>query len=233
MHLALRITWLLTRFCQQHNIARPHPLPADFVLVELEDMWIHRLVSLVEDQLTCAIAPARAPDSMRCPGVISSTSSHTMRLMRSLQDSLMAVSGAILITLVPLPRKKALIVPAQPRAAALRPCPCLQSYIRARPPAALTKAASRAPWKPQQAGSDLHNSTLRRSMKAAVYEGAPSAAMRPQPSRTVRPRAVLSTCSSSFMRSTGAVAVRLTAPATPAEHASTAYEKLGWLSSWW
>ena len=63
-----------------------------------------------------------------------------------------------------------------------------------------------------------------------MYEGSPSAAMRPQPSRTVRPRAVLSTCSSSFMRSTGAVAVRLTAPATPAEHTGTAHEKLGWLS---
>ena len=61
--------------------------------------------------------------------------------------------------------------------------------------------------------------------------GSPSAAMRPQPSRTVRPRAVLSTCSSSFMRSTGAVAVRLTAPATPAEHAETALEKQGWVSA--
>lgn len=48
--------------------------------------------------------------------------------------------------------------------------------------------------------------------------GAPSATMRFHPSRTVSPRAVLSTCSSSFMRSTGAVAVRLTAPATPAAH---------------
>ena len=49
---------------------------------------------------------------MRCAGVMSSMSSHTMCLMRSLQDSLMAVSGAILITLVPLPLKKALVVPA-------------------------------------------------------------------------------------------------------------------------
>ena len=65
-------------------------------------------------------------------------------------------------------------------------------------------------------------------MKAAMGEGSPSAAMRPQPSRTVRPRAVLSTCSSSFMRSTGAVAVLLTAPATPAEHAGAAHEKLRW-----
>lgn len=55
--------------------------------------------------------------------MISSTSSHTMRLMRSLQVSLMAVSGAILITLVPLPRKKALVVPAQiSRSAAHIPC---------------------------------------------------------------------------------------------------------------
>ena len=44
--------------------------------------------------------------------------------------------------------------------------------------------------------------------------------MRFHPSRMVRPRAVLSTCSSSFMRSTGAVAVLLTAPATPAANAS-------------
>ncbi len=42
-------------------------------------------------------------------------SSHTMCLMRSLQDSLMAVSGAILITFVPLPLKKALVVPAHCR----------------------------------------------------------------------------------------------------------------------
>ena len=35
------------------------------------------------------------------------------RLMRSLQDSLIAVSGAILTTFVPLPRKNARGVPAQ------------------------------------------------------------------------------------------------------------------------
>ena len=74
---------------------------------------VHRNATRRKDTLTtCAIAPASAPDSMRCPGVMSSTSSHSMCLMRSLQVSLMAVSGAILITLVPFPRKKALVVPA-------------------------------------------------------------------------------------------------------------------------
>ena len=37
--------------------------------------------------------------------------SHTMRLMRSLNVSLIAVSGAILMTFVPLPRKNARRVP--------------------------------------------------------------------------------------------------------------------------
>jgi len=54
----------------------------------------------------------------------------------------------------------------------------------------------------------------------------PSAAMRFQLSRTVSPRAVLSTCSSSFMRSTGAVAVLLTAPATPATRSCSQDERL-------
>jgi hypothetical protein len=62
---------------------------------------------------TCATQPASAPESMRCAGVMRSRSGAMARLMRSLQDSLMAVSGAILITLVPLPRKKARAVPDQ------------------------------------------------------------------------------------------------------------------------
>ena len=43
---------------------------------------------------------------------------------------------------------------------------------------------------------------------------------------------MLSTCSSSFMRSTGAVAVRLTAPATPADRTGAAGETQSWLFSW-
>ena len=182
-------------------------------------------------RLTCATAPARAPESMRCPGVISSISSHTQRLMRSLQDSLMAVSGAILITLVPLPRKKALIVPAQHPLAAVRPCPSVGLLLCTHLPEA-SSGCSKSNILGARAGcisfACLHADDGRGGCRAG---GAPSAAMRPQPSRTVRPRAVLSTCSSSFMRSTGAVAVLLTAPATPAEHARAAPEKLGWLSA--
>ena len=61
---------------------------------------------------TWATAPARAPQTMRCMGVMRSRSATTSSFMRSLKVSLMAVSGAILITFVPFPLKKALTVPA-------------------------------------------------------------------------------------------------------------------------
>ena len=59
-----------------------------------------------------AVAPARAPEIRRCTGVMSSKSSTIRRLMWSLALSFIAVSGVILITLVPLPRKNARSDPA-------------------------------------------------------------------------------------------------------------------------
>lgn len=59
------------------------------------------------------MAPARAPEAMRCRGVMFSRSLQNTRFSRSLHVSLMAVSGAILITFVPLPRKNARAVPAR------------------------------------------------------------------------------------------------------------------------
>ena len=49
---------------------------------------------------------------MRCMGVMCSRSATTISFMRSLHVSFIAVSGAILITFVPLPLKKARTVPA-------------------------------------------------------------------------------------------------------------------------
>ena len=76
----------------------------------------HPTLLSVEDKpgtCTWAVAPASAPEMRRCTGVMSRGSATSIRLMWSFAVSLIAVSGVILITFVPFPRKNARSVPAK------------------------------------------------------------------------------------------------------------------------